>query len=356
MILRPAAGTDYEPVRSVLTEWWGGRDLTGLLQPLFFENFGSTSLIAEDESGELVGFLVGFPSPDEPSTGYVHFVGVAPHRRGAGVGRFLHESFAERMSERGVTRIRCVTSPVNVASVAFHERIGFAVEGADPEYVHLVRTLDGTRWPARVDPRPAEPPWPQATWPVPEETVLAGRHVILTLASPEDAPELFTALDDDPVWAHVRGRPATSADLAASLEAARGTGRWPWIVRQDERVVGTTSFLEISPGDARLEIGFTLYSRAVWGTSVNPECKLLLMEWAFEQGNFGRVQLKTDIRNERSQAAIARLGATYEGVLRRYQRRQDESVRDTVVFSVTAEDWPDVRAGLLTRLAATPTR
>ena len=74
------------------------------------------------------------------------------------------------------------------------------------------------------------------------------------------------------------------------------------------------------------------------------------MTWAFEHG-FGRVQLKTDIRNARSQQAIARLGAQYEGVLRRYQRRQDESVRDTVVFSVTAEDWPAVRDGLLARLA-----
>ncbi len=70
------------------------------------------------------------------------------------------------------------------------------------------------------------------------------------------------------------------------------------------------------------------------------------MEWAFDHG-FGRVQLKTDIRNARSQQAIARLGARYEGVLRRYQRRQDDSVRDTVVFSVTAEDWPTVRDGLL---------
>ena len=81
---------------------------------------------------------------------------------------------------------------------------------------------------------------------------------------------------------------------------------------------------------------------------MNPACKLLLMEWAFDHG-FGRVQLKTDIRNARSQQAIARLGAQYEGVLRRYQRRQDDSVRDTVVFSVTAEDWPLVRDGLLAR-------
>ena len=117
-----------------------------------------------------------------------------------------------------------------------------------------------------------------------------------------------------------------------------------------DRIVGSTSYLEVSPVDARLEIGFTLYGHDVWGTAVNPECKLLLMTWAFDHG-FGRVQLKTDIRNARSQQAIARLGAQYEGVLRRYQRRQDGSVRDTVLFSVTAEDWPEVRTGLERRLA-----
>ena len=172
----------------------------------------------------------------------------------------------------------------------------------------------------------------------------------LTLATVDDVEELFDALDADEVWAHVRGRPTTARALADSLAAATANGRWPWVVRQDGRVVGTTSYLEVSPVDARLEIGFTLYARAVWGTVVHPECKLLLMQWAFEQGRFGRVQLKTDIRNARSQSAIARLGASYEGVLRRYQRRQDGSMRDTVLFSVTAEEWPTVKQGLIERV------
>ncbi len=207
-----------------------------------------------------------------------------------------------------------------------------------------------TRFAPRLDARPADPPWPTVTWPVPAGTVLTGPHVSLALAQPGDAEELFAVLDDDAVWAHVRGRPADAAGLGEALAAAESGGRWPWIVRQDGRIVGTTSYLEVAPVDARLEIGFTLYAPRVWGGVVNPECKLLLMEWAFENG-FGRVQLKTDIRNARSQQAIARLGATFEGVLRRYQRRQDGSVRDTVLFSVTAEQWPAVRAGLAARLA-----
>jgi RimJ/RimL family protein N-acetyltransferase len=202
-----------------------------------------------------------------------------------------------------------------------------------------------------VDPRPIDEAWPEASWPVPTETVLAGPSVTLTLARDGDAEELFVALDDDAVWAHVRGRPKRPGELAATLWAANANGRWPWIVRQGGLIVGTTSYLDVSAPDARLEIGFTLYAPSVWGTTVNPECKLLLMQWAFDVAGMGRVQLKTDIRNARSQAAIARLGAQYEGVLRRYQRRQDGSMRDSVLFSVTAEGWPAVRDSLLARLA-----
>lgn len=202
----------------------------------------------------------------------------------------------------------------------------------------------------RVDPRPDDAAWSAATWPVPEDTVLRAGAIELRLATVDDADELFEVLDDDRVWAHVRGRPAGPNELAVSLGQAREAGRWAWTVRRDGAVVGTTSFLEISPVDARLEIGFTLYSPAVWGTDVNPTCKYLLMSWAFGNG-FGRVQLKTDIRNIRSQRAIDRLGAHYEGVLRRYQRRADDTVRDTVLFSVIAEEWPAVQATLEERIA-----
>jgi RimJ/RimL family protein N-acetyltransferase len=353
MILRDASRGDLDRVRGVLVEWWGGRDLSALLQPLFLENFASTSLIAEDDDGGLAGFLVGFPSVDDPASAYVHFVAVAPPLRGTGLGRGLHDEFAQRMSARGASSIRCVTSPVNTASIAFHERIGFHVESRDEEYVHFVRRLESPRSSPRVDPRPDDGPWATAQWPVDPSTVLTTAGVSLRLARPEDAPALFAALDHDACWTHVRGRPESADDFASSIIESTRVGRWMWIVERDGAVVGTTSFLEVSPVDARLEIGFTVYAPGVWGTDVNPACKFLLMSWAFDHG-FGRVQLKTDIRNARSQQAISRLGATCEGVLRRYQRRQDGSVRDTVVFSVAAEEWPDVRAGLLARLPTEP--
>ena len=349
MRFRPATAADQAAIIAVMPDWWGGRDITALLQPLFLAHFASTSLIAEDDEGAMAGFLVGFPSVDDPRDAYVHFIGVRPDQRGSGLGRELHERFASAMADRGVTTVRCVTNPINAASIAFHQEIGFEIESTDPDYVHFVRRLPESRR-GLVDPRPDDTAWPTALWPVPDDTVLVGRHVTLTPSTPADANELFAALDDDAAWAHVRGRPATPAELAATLEAARAGGRWPWTVRRAGAVVGTTSFLEVSPVDARLEIGFTLYAPSVWGTEVNPECKLLLMTWDFEEAGMGRVQLKTDIRNARSQAAIAKLGAQYEGILRRYQRRQDGSVRDTVLYSVTAEEWPAVKAGLRQRL------
>lgn len=354
MRFRPATSSDHAPVVDVLPEWWGGRDLTAILQPPFFEYFGLTSLVAVDDDESMAGFLIGFPSGDDPTIAYIRFVGVDPVHRGHGLGRQLHARFAEAMGSRGVTTLRCVTSPVNASSIAFHQAVGFEIESDDELYVHFVRTIP-LRRPALVDPRPTDPPWPDALWPIPAGTILEGRHVTLSITDPDaDGPELFAALDHDEVWAHVRGRPESVNGMAALLHGMNPAGRYPWTVRRDAEVVGMTSFLEVSPIDAHLEIGFTAYTPAVWGTAVNPECKLLLMTWAFEVASMARVQLRTDIRNARSQAAITKLGARYEGVLRRLQRRQDLSIRDTVLFSVTVDEWPQVKAGLETRVTTTP--
>jgi RimJ/RimL family protein N-acetyltransferase len=139
-------------------------------------------------------------------------------------------------------------------------------------------------------------------------------------------------------------------EWAQVIDTARSAGRLMWTVREQGRIVGSTSFLDLSIVDARVEIGHTTYSPSVWGTRVNPACKLLLMTWAFEKCGMSRVQLKTDVRNLRSQVAIERMGATREGVLRMYQRRQDDSIRDTVMYSVLAHEWPGVKENLLSRL------
>jgi RimJ/RimL family protein N-acetyltransferase len=209
------------------------------------------------------------------------------------------------------------------------------------------------------DERPEDVVWPELAWPPADSTVLTGRTVELTpFDAGRDAGGLFGALDHDAVWAHVNGRWPTPSSLVETLRARRATGQLPWVLRlvrplaglETGAVVGLSCYLDPSVADARLEIGSTLYTPAVWATQVNPEAKLLLLEHAFEHLRAGRVQLKTDIRNQRSQRAIDRLGARFEGVLRRHARRADGTVRDSVMFSVTAEDWPAVRNGLLDRL------
>jgi RimJ/RimL family protein N-acetyltransferase len=215
------------------------------------------------------------------------------------------------------------------------------------------------RFQAPPDSRPDDQPWPDAVWPVAPDTVLVGQLISLTPTSAADAADMFVALDHDAVWAHVRNRPVDTAAMRALIEHGLNDSSWcRWTLRavrdvggrKAGAVLGSSSYLETSVADARTEIGFTVYDPAVWATGVNAEAKLLLLGFAFNELNMGRVQLKTDIRNVRSQQAIARLGARYEGVLRRYQRRADGTVRDTVLFSITAEEWPQIEARLKARL------
>ena len=211
----------------------------------------------------------------------------------------------------------------------------------------------------RPDPRPYDAAWPEAVWPPPRGTVLEGQAVRLTPTNDDDLAELWAALDDEAVWRHLpSGRPADVDAMHEHFAVLVDRGFHPWTLRlvaplagfEADAVVGWSCYLDVSVADARCEIGGTSYAVPVWGTNVNPDAKLLLLTYAFEVLQMGRVQLKTDIRNQRSQRAIAGIGATYEGVLRRFNRRADGTVRDSVLFSVTAEDWPQVRARLRSRL------
>jgi RimJ/RimL family protein N-acetyltransferase len=125
-----------------------------------------------------------------------------------------------------------------------------------------------------------------------------------------------------------------------------------FVVRRqaDRRVVGTTSYLNLDPANRRAEIGATFYEPAARGTFVNPACKRLLLTHLFEEVRVVRVELRCDARNAASRAAIAKLGARQEGVLRRHMILFDGYVRDTVLFAVVDEEWPRVKAGLTARL------
>jgi ribosomal protein S18 acetylase RimI-like enzyme len=114
--------------------WWGGREMAPILPRLFFLHFEGTSFVAEDESGDLLGFVCGFLSQTDPAEAYIHFVGVSPERRGAGIGRSLYEHFFGEVQELGRSVVRCVTSPANRDSVAFHEALGFEIDRVAADY------------------------------------------------------------------------------------------------------------------------------------------------------------------------------------------------------------------------------
>lgn len=188
----------------------------------------------------------------------------------------------------------------------------------------------------------------------PLPVTLTGRHVRLEPLSPDHLDGLFAAGGrDDEVWRWQGGptprtREELGEKLAALLAAARQGAYVPFAVihRASGQAVGWTTFMDVDVANERLEIGWTWYGRAHWRSAVNTETKLLLLTHAFEELGMGRVQLKTDHLNERSQAAIARLGARREGVLRRHRRRHDGSWRDTVYFSLLADEWPEAKARL----------
>ena len=131
MLIRPAEPADYPRVHAVIDDWWGGRPMAAMLPKLFFVHFRDTSFVAEDD-GVLAGFLCGFRSQTFADEAYIHFVGVDPERRAAGLGRALYERFFAEVEDRTV--VRAVTSPVNERSVAFHQALGFEVERVDEDY------------------------------------------------------------------------------------------------------------------------------------------------------------------------------------------------------------------------------
>lgn len=132
--IRHAKPSDYGRVIGRVNVWWGGRDMAPVLPKLFFLHFEGTSFVAEDEEGDLVGFLCGFLSQTNADEAYVHFVGITPDHRGEGLGRALYERFFDEVRAHERTVVRCVTSPVNQESVAFHQTLGFEVDRVIEDY------------------------------------------------------------------------------------------------------------------------------------------------------------------------------------------------------------------------------
>ena len=190
-----------------------------------------------------------------------------------------------------------------------------------------------------------------------EPVVLENRWLRLEPFAPELKEEVRAALNiDEAAWsimvstAYGEHFDPWWDGFVERLAAGRDT---PYAVRRldDGRVVGTSSLHDLFPMHRRVELGSTFFHPDARGGVVNPASKRLLLQHAFDSGVV-RVEIITDGVNARSQAAIAKLGAVREGVLRRHKITHTGRVRDTVMFSITDQDWPDVRARLDARLAA----
>jgi RimJ/RimL family protein N-acetyltransferase len=187
-----------------------------------------------------------------------------------------------------------------------------------------------------------------------EPITLTGTHVVLEPAADRHVPDLLAAGQDDLVWEWLPWpRPRSEEDIAAMLGAEQEIA-FPFaqVDASSGRAVGITTYRDVDARHRTLEVGGTWLGRPWWRTAINTEAKLLFLGHAFETLGANRVAIKTDIRNERSQAAIARLGAVREGVLRHQYVRRDGSLRDTVMYSIVPDEWPAVRATLQARLAA----
>jgi RimJ/RimL family protein N-acetyltransferase len=190
-----------------------------------------------------------------------------------------------------------------------------------------------------------------------EPVTLPGTHATLEPLARSHLPAIAAAAADGELWrlwyTSVPAPQNTEKWLDAALDMRERLGAMPFVVRDNARgdVVGSTRYFNVDAANRRLEIGHTWYSKRAQRTAINTECKLLLLTHAFEALGCIAVEFRTHWFNQASRAAIERLGAKQDGVLRSHQLMQDGSRRDTVVFSIVDGEWPAVKAHLRFLLA-----
>ena len=185
---------------------------------------------------------------------------------------------------------------------------------------------------------------------------LEGKLVALEPLAPEHEQPLREAASDPAIWRF--GYADFSKDFGPWWQEARATQEaglsipFATVERATGRVVGSSRFATLRPEHRGAEIGWTWVIPELWGSGVNIEAKLLMLEHGFERLGFARVEFKTEATNERSRAALAALPAQFEGVFRHHLWVRDGEWRDSAYYSVLEEEWPEVRANLERRLAA----
>ena len=266
---------------------------------------------------------------------------------GKHLGRDALDTLVRYLFEQlGLHRVGLAVVGFNDRAISMYKAVGFEVEGIERDGVG---TEDGYVDDVKMaivkgKPRPDFDPRP---------VTLEGDHVRLVPLRTEHTQALFEAADEDDIWRWMlprpQGLPGYERYVRWALDQQILGTQLPFAVlrKSDGVLVGTTRYAHIDPPNRTLEIGYTLYGKGARRTPVNTECKLLLLRHAFETLGANRVWLQTDKRNERSQKAIARLGAIREGELRNERVLADGNLRTSVIFGITKDDWPEIRERLL---------
>jgi RimJ/RimL family protein N-acetyltransferase len=346
---------------SHLMRWGSDQDFRWYqwgMQPGRFEEADARKWIEhmtrEGESGAWVIEHAGTP------IGFANFRDLSPRWRHAEIGIGIGEPglWGKRLGrealelevrylfdELGLHRIGLGVVAHNDRAIWMYKSLGFVVEGVERDGIGRGASfLDDVKMGlVKGKPRPEFDPRP---------VTLDGIHVRLEPLRTEHAAALFAAGNEADIWRWVIPRPTELAHfegyVRGALDQAVLGQQLPFVVvrKADGEMVGTTRYAHIDPPNRTLEIGYTWYGKGARRTPVNTESKLLLLGHAFETLRANRVWLQTDKRNERSQNAIARLGAVREGELRNERILADGHVRTSVVFGLTLEEWPATKRRL----------
>lgn len=186
---------------------------------------------------------------------------------------------------------------------------------------------------------------------------LNGTHIDLEPIEESHREELGVAADNEQIWRYMPQRATGTLFnpwFDECLEKMHSGEQITYVARckKDKHLKGATAFYDIQLENKRLTLGYSWYATEAWGTAVNPESKLLMLNLAFESWGIHRIELGTDSRNLHSYNAIKKLGAIQEGILRSHMILHDQVATDTIVFSILLAEWPDVKARLLQRLGA----
>lgn len=186
-------------------------------------------------------------------------------------------------------------------------------------------------------------------------TTLSENNITLEPLTMAHASDLAEACQDGKLWEKITTSvptPDTVTDYINLAETMTDRVAFAVINNNNSKAIGSTSFYDILPNAKRLEIGYTWYAKSYWRSHVNTTCKLLLLTHAFETLNFQTVGWRTDIENSQSQQAIERLGAKKDGIIRGIRVRRNGDITDTVMYSMTVDEWPEAKNNLQKKLQA----